>query len=115
MALAEIIQRRRWGGKFTNTMRLQKEYMTVLAYNESYLIFIYLLMLIIVQNILLYIIWLLWFLNWMKLCIVKPSACTNNVKEIMQELAIFTGSEVGSFVILPQNFLYDLIWKSICF
>lgn len=34
------------------------------------------------------------FFHGSKLCIVKPSAFTKNLEEIMQDLAIFTGSEV---------------------
>lgn len=32
----------------------------------------------------------------LKLCVVKPPKCEHNGKAIMQDLAVFTGGEVGS-------------------
>lgn len=53
------------------------------------------------------------FLNWMRVCVVKPSTHElNNKRDILQDLTVLTGGQVGIFSNFPSSFFhFDVIRK----
>lgn len=49
------------------------------------------------------------FLNWMRVCVVKPSTHElNNKRDILQGLTVLTGGQVGIFNNFPSSFFISM-------